>query len=238
MSIEASSSNPTAVPLSLRSGSAGAGVKSGSGTAPGLADNFQTFLTLLTTQLKSQNPLDPLNTNQFTQQLVQFAQVEQQIKSNSLLEKLSRTPKAAQSTQALALLGRTVVIDGNTATLTKGSAAWTLRAPRSASATISISNAGGKVVYSGHQVLGSGHTSFVWDGRANNGAALPDGFYNLTVDAKDSNGRAIAVSTETHGIVDSIDLAASPILLSVGGQSYTIDSVKRVVQSGSGGARS
>ena len=49
---------------------------------PGIADNFQTFLTLLTTQLQNQNPLDPLDTNQFTQQLVQFAGVEQQLKSN------------------------------------------------------------------------------------------------------------------------------------------------------------
>ena len=53
-----------------------------------LAQNFDTFLTLLTTQLKNQNPLEPLDTNQFTSQLVQFAQVEQQLKSNDQLATL------------------------------------------------------------------------------------------------------------------------------------------------------
>ncbi len=66
-----------------------------------LASNFTTFLQLLTTQLKNQNPLDPLDTNQFTQQLVQFAQVEQQLKSNDQLATLVSLQQAVQQTQAL-----------------------------------------------------------------------------------------------------------------------------------------
>ena len=78
-----------------------------------IADNFQTFLTLLTTQLKNQNPLDPLDTNQFTQQLVQFAQVEQQLKSNDQLATLVSLQKTAQATAALGFVGQTVGVDGN-----------------------------------------------------------------------------------------------------------------------------
>ncbi len=70
-----------------------------------LASNFATFLQLLTTQLKNQNPLDPLDTNQFTQQLVQFAQVEQQLKPNDQLETLVSLQKTAQSTTALGFVG-------------------------------------------------------------------------------------------------------------------------------------
>ena len=70
---------------------------SGSSTTTGIADNFQTFLTLLTTQLQNQNPLDPLDTNQFTAQLVQFAGVEQQLKSNEQLKSLVALEKSAQS---------------------------------------------------------------------------------------------------------------------------------------------
>src|SRR6202171_6287498 len=77
-----------------------------------LAGNFNTFLQLLTTQLKNQNPLDPLDTNQFTQQLVQFAQVEQQLKSNDQLSTLVSLQKTAQSTAALAYVGQTVAVDG------------------------------------------------------------------------------------------------------------------------------
>src|SRR6267143_7053183 len=90
-----------------------------------LAGNFQTFLTLLTTQLKNQNPLDPLDTNQFTQQLVQFASVEQQLKSNDQLKTLIDIEKSAQATQALIYVGNTVAVDGST-TQFDGSATWNL----------------------------------------------------------------------------------------------------------------
>src|ERR1700760_3589524 len=90
-----------------------------------LAGNFQTFLTLLTTQLQNQNPLDPLDTNQFTQQLVEFAGVEQQLKSNDQLSTLVSLQQTAQNTQALGFVGQTVSVDGSTQNLTNGSAAWT-----------------------------------------------------------------------------------------------------------------
>jgi len=79
-----------------------------------IAGNFDAFLKLLTTQLKNQNPLDPLDTNQFTQQLVQFAQVEQQMKQNDQLTTLIAIEKSAQSTTALAFVGSTVAVDGQT----------------------------------------------------------------------------------------------------------------------------
>src|SRR5512144_1543661 len=76
-----------------------------------IAGNFQTFLTLLTTQLQNQNPLDPLDTNQFTQQLVQFAGVEQQLKTNDTLSTLVSLQQTAQATQALNFVGKTAVVD-------------------------------------------------------------------------------------------------------------------------------
>src|SRR6188472_127737 len=82
-----------------------------------LAGNFDTFLQLLTTQLKNQNPLDPLDTNQFTQQLVQFASVEQQMKQNDQLTTLISIEKSAQATTALAFVGQNVAVDGQTAAL-------------------------------------------------------------------------------------------------------------------------
>src|SRR5256885_3066950 len=113
-----------------------------------IAGNFDTFLKPLTTQLKNQNPLDPLDTNQFTQQLVQFAQVEQQMKQNDQLTTLIAIEKSAQSTTALAFVGSTVAVDGQTAKLTNGKANWSLTVPKPASATITIKNATGQTVYS------------------------------------------------------------------------------------------
>src|SRR6266404_9939054 len=79
-----------------------------------IAGNFQSFLTLLTTQLQNQNPLDPLDTNQFTQQLVEFAGVQQQLDTNSQLTTLVSLQQSAQSTQALIYVGNTVAVDGST----------------------------------------------------------------------------------------------------------------------------
>src|SRR5436309_7956911 len=120
-----------------------AAVSSASGTAPAtnagvtfssttdkttLAGNFNTFLTLLTTQLKNQNPLDPLDTNQFTQQLVQFAQVEQQLKQNDQLGSLIAIQKTTQATQALNFVGAKVVVDGSNGALKNSVATWTMKA--------------------------------------------------------------------------------------------------------------
>src|SRR6266436_7860433 len=101
----------------------------------GIADNFQTFLTLLTTQLQNQNPLDPLDTNQFTQQVVQFAGIEQQMKGNDALASLVSIEKSAQSTQALVYVGQNVAVDGATAQFADGKATWNLNAPENATST-------------------------------------------------------------------------------------------------------
>src|ERR1043165_4798367 len=98
---------------------AGVTVKSQS-DATTIANNFESFLTLLTTQLKNQNPLEPLDTNQFTQQLVQFTQVAQQMKMNTQLASLISIEQMAQSTAAMAYLGSTATVDGSTAKLERG----------------------------------------------------------------------------------------------------------------------
>lgn len=204
---------------------------SSSSAASGIADNFQSFLMLLTTQLQNQNPLDPLDTNQFTQQLVQFAQVEQQLKSNDQLASLVKIEQTAQSTQALVFVGQTVAVDGGTARL-DGHATWNLNAPSTANATITITAANGQTAYSGNFNIGSGNASFVWDGKGNDGTTWPAGDYKMTVTAKDGTGKDVAVTTEIQGTVDSVDLTASPALLSIGGKSYTMDQIKRVVKAG------
>jgi flagellar basal-body rod modification protein FlgD len=194
-----------------------------------IASNFQTFLTLLTTQLQNQNPLDPLDTNQFTAQLVQFASVEQQMKQNDQLTSLINIEKSAQSTQALVYVGNTVAVDGSKAQFDT-SATWNLNAPTDMDATVTITNSVGQTVYTGNYSLKKGDFSFVWDGKGNDGTQWPPGAYTLSAAGKDSSGNSVAISTEVQGVVDSVDLTASPPLLSIGGQSYTTDQIKRVVR--------
>ena len=197
-----------------------------------IAQNFDTFLRLLTTQLKNQNPLDPLDTNQFTQQLVQFASVEQQINMNTQLSTLVSLQKATQSTQAMSFLGATATVDGTTATLASGKATWTFSTDKPATGTINIKNSTGQTVYTGTFPLNAGTQAFSWDGRSNNGALNPDGPYTLSVTAKDASGSTVAVSSEVRGTVDAVDLTQNPPVLTIGGQSFTLDKIKNVVRPG------
>lgn len=195
-----------------------------------LAKNFSQFLTLLTTQLKNQNPLDPLDTNQFTQQLVQFAQVEQQLKQNDQLATLVSLQKTAQSTAALGFVGETVVVDGATASLANGQANWSLNVPKPASVTINIRNSTGQNVFTGSYTMMAGINDFVWDGKSSNGTQWPAGNYTMSVTAKDTAGQNVAVPTEVEGLVNGADMTKSPPVLSVAGQEFTLDKVKRVVR--------
>src|SRR6201991_279795 len=134
MAVDATMRNPVVSAPGASTGSSSSTNKTSSTATSGIADNFQTFLTLLTTQLQNQNPLDPLDTNQFTQQLVQFAGVEQQLKQNEQLKSLIAIEQAAQSTQALVYVGNKVAVDGSTQQF-DGSATWNMDAPVATTAT-------------------------------------------------------------------------------------------------------
>ena|SRR5579872_4238585 len=198
-----------------------------------IASNFTEFLQLLTTQLQNQNPLDPLDTNQFTQQLVQFAQVEQQMNTNTQLQTLVSLQQTAQSTAALSYVGSTVVVDGSTSSLSNGQAAWNLNVTKPATATVTIRDANGQTAFTGTVAVNPGNQTFTWNGQGTDGTQWPDGNYTLSVTAVDANGQSTPVSTEIQAPVDSVDLTQNPPVLSIGGQNYSLDKVKRIVRSGS-----
>jgi flagellar basal-body rod modification protein FlgD len=216
-------------PVSAADAAAKAASSSGLDTST-IAGNFQTFLTLLTTQLKNQDPLSPLDTNQFTAQLVQFAQVEQQLKSNSQLSTLVSLQQTAQSTAALNFVGQKVDVAGATTALTNGTATWQMAVPKPATATITIKSSTGQQVFSGNYALNAGTQPFVWDGKDSSGLQWPDGNYTISVTAQDASGQPMAVPTEIEAVVDSADLTQTPPVLSIAGQDYTLDKIKRVVR--------
>jgi flagellar basal-body rod modification protein FlgD len=125
-----------------------------------LAGNFDTFLQLLTTQLQNQNPLDPLDTNQFTQQLVEFASVEQQVNMNTNLQTLISLQQTSQATSAMQLIGVTAAVKSNTAVLSNATgspATWSFSVPSPATGQLSITNASGQTVYAGSVTLSPGN---------------------------------------------------------------------------------
>jgi flagellar basal-body rod modification protein FlgD len=195
-----------------------------------IAGNFQSFLQLLTTQLQNQNPLSPLDTNQFTQQLVEFAGVQQQINPNDSLATLVSLQQTAQSTQALGFVGKTAVVSGSTAALTNSKASWLINVPTASNVTINITNASGQTVYSGSAAAAAGNAQpFTWNGQGSDGTQEPDGNYTLTATATDSANNSVAITTDVAGVVTSVDLTQSPPLLTIGGQTFTVNQIQGIL---------
>ena len=195
-----------------------------------IAGNFQSFLQLLTTQLQNQNPLDPLDTNQFTQQLVEFAGVQQQLNTNNSLATLVSLQQTSQSTQALGFVGKTAVVSGSTAALTNSTATWQLSVPTASTVNVTIANSTGQTVFTGSYSASAGNNQpFEWNGQGNDGTQYPDGNYTLTATAKDAGGNTVGITTAIEGTVNSVDLTQSPPLLSIGGQTYTVNQIQSIV---------
>jgi flagellar basal-body rod modification protein FlgD len=193
-----------------------------------IAGNFQQFLQLLTTQLKNQDPLSPLDTNQFTQQLVSFAQVEQQLKTNTDLDQIVSQNKISQATAALSFVGKQVTADGATTQLKKGVAVWNVTSPKPASASISILDQNGNTVWTGQQTLNTGAQVFSWNGGTSNGTIAPDGLYTLRVVAQDASAQSVNVSMQFTGTVTGVDLSGTQPLLQVGSSYLTIPQVSAI----------
>jgi flagellar basal-body rod modification protein FlgD len=196
----------------------------------GLADNFDNFLKLLTTQLQSQDPLAPLDATQFTEQLVQFTGVEQAIKTNDVLGQLVAMVRADQVARAVDYLGAEVEAKGQTVRLGAGAPAsvhYKLDQP-AAEVVISIYDAGGRLVRAQQGSGLAGTHTVPWDGRDQTGAPLPDGQYRIEVAAKGANGAAVPVSTTMTGVVDGVELLGERFMLSVAGVLLPLDAVTAI----------
>lgn len=198
---------------------AGAGASSTGRTR--LADSYETFMNLLTAQIKNQDPLSPMDSTQFTQQLVQMTGVEQQLLTNDLLEKLVTNTGSGIQT-SVSLLGREVRAVHNEAKLTAGKADWSYKLDREATdVTIEVVNSLGKVVQiekaSGDDLKAGDHT-YSWNGKDRTGAQLPNGeTYTLRITAKDSAGATVGVTNFIKGVVTGVEQSGGKTFITVNG---------------------
>ncbi len=219
----------TTTPTSTTNSASTVASAANSSASQQIAGNFDEFLQLLTTQLQNQDPLDPLDPNSFTQELVQFASVEQQIDTNTNMQSLIALQQATTDMSGLQLVGSTVTVSGNSAALASGSpATWSLTSPSAATAQITITNSSGQTVYTGTTALNAGTQNYTWNGQGSNGVTWPAGTYTLAVSATGANGQAVTVSTQTQGVVTAVNTTANPPTLTVGGNSVPISSVQSI----------
>lgn len=203
---------------SAASGASGAGGSSTNVAALSqLSSNFDTFLSLLTTQLKNQDPLSPLDSNQFTQQLVQMSGVEAQLTGNNLLQQVANNTSNGVST-AVSLIGKNVKATSNQANLANGQAQWTYNLPAAASdVKLTITNAAGQIVHvESPSDMSAGDHTISWNGKDLNGVSLPDGQYTLQVAATDASGATINTTTYVQGVVTGVEQSSGQTMINVG----------------------
>ena len=198
------------------------------GARSGIADNFDTFLQLLTTQLKNQNPLDPLDTNAFTQQLVQFSSVEQQLKTNEFLSALVQSNANSVNTNAVSYIGKTVSAAGTRSELIGGKAVWNFKLDDAAMTTVTIKNAKGDVVYTQQGELQAGSGMFEWDGKMSNGMPAPNGTYTIQMTGLNAEGKNVPITTEFTGTVTGIDFTGTEPILLIGQTRVNISNVTSI----------
>ncbi|MDC9700786.1 MAG: flagellar hook capping FlgD N-terminal domain-containing protein [Alphaproteobacteria bacterium] len=196
-----------------------------------IAENFDTFLQLLTTQLRNQNPFDPLDTSEFTNQLVQFSGVEQTIATNKHLETISNLSATNMAIATVSYIGKTIIADGSVKKLENGQTSWIYKAQAEApKSTMIIRDEKGKTILSREIDLKAGTHEMVWDGKDNSKIPLPEGNYRLELIGKNHQGGYVRVDTAVSGYIDGIDLSEAEPILKSGNKRIRLSTIKHIGQ--------
>lgn len=197
---------------------------------PQIGADFNMFLKLLTAQMQNQDPMDPMDTSQYTQQLVQYSQVEQSITQTATLKSILGSLGNQNLTQASALIGRTVEINSPVSGLTTAKPAqwnWTAdRKPTSIVAT--ITDATGKTVDTRNVEVNGATGEFSWDGKTSAGRQFDPGSYKVTFKGADALGNEIAVTPHALGLVSDVQLDNGNVLLTVNGAKVASTDLVRI----------
>ena len=197
-----------------------------------LNSSYDTFLKLLTTQLQNQDPTSPMDTNAFTQQLVEMNGVQQQLLSNQLLQQLVTNSGGGQGvSSAVNMIGKTVVANTAQVNKTGATASWQYTLGSGAvSGTATITNSAGTAVWSGNlNALTTGANTFTWPGTDSSGRALPSGVYTLAISAQDAYGGSVSATPQVSGVVTSVQQnSAGQTVLGIGQTTVPVSTVTSV----------
>lgn len=210
------------------SSTGGDGSLTGAGKA-NLATSMDSFLTLLTAQLKNQDPLSPMETDQFTQQIVQMTGVEQQLLSNDLLQNLVNAQSSASNLNAVGLIGKEVSALSADANLKAGSAKWVYELDSTAArGTIEVYDAKGKLVVSKPAKLDAGRHDFEWDGKNTDDVVQADGVYTLKIKTYTSDDKLVAARSYVTGQATALENQDGSTLIRLGGVKVALAAIQSV----------
>ena len=196
-----------------------------------LEDKYNNFLLLLTKQLQNQDPLSPMDTAQFTEQLVSFSSVEQMIQSNKRLEQLISLQSATNAFGAVNFLGNRVAIDSDRVSLKDGKASFQYEIDRKAAqAVLRVTDASGKTVLVQEANREAGTYNVDWNGKDAFGNQLPDGQYQVSVSYADEMGEIYSAKMTSFGVVDSTEITDGQVKLFIGSVGFPIDKIIKVTK--------
>lgn len=196
-----------------------------------LGQDFDQFLRLLTTQLQNQDPLSPMDSTEFTNQLVSFSAVEQSIKQNDQLGKLLAMQALNLTALGVSFIGKDVEISGDTFEKgAMGPVTFSYDMPSdAATGTISIVDEEGQVVWSQAADTAAGRHDLTWDGMDNSNQALDAGSYTVRIGALTAKNAALNVTTYVPGHVDGLESADNgDLLLVVGKNKVPMTEVRKI----------
>lgn len=197
-----------------------------------LSETYDSFLKLLTTQLQYQDPLQPMDSAQFTSQLVQYSQVEQQIAQNEKLEQMLAMENASMARASLGFIGLDVQMEVKEFDYTGGSMAFEYTMPENVAegAMVRIVNSDGKTVAVADADTEFGKHEFVWDGKNKEGETVKPGTYTIDVVAQNLDKQSLSISTTTYGKVTGIEAEQGETYLLIGKTRVPVDQVRTAKQ--------
>ncbi len=216
-----STSSTSAAAASTSASSTTSASSSSSNALSSLTGNYNDFLTLFTTQLQDQDPDSPMDSDQFTTELVQFSGVEQQVQTNTNLTQLIQLTQSTDLSQASGEIGKSVAITGNVVPLQSGSATVNFNTTSAEPIAISGTNSRGVDVKDATLTSTAGANDWTWNGQSNSGTTEPDGAYNISVMSGDTSGDTTAVPFTSVGTVTAASKTSSSVDYSFG--STTLD---------------
>lgn len=190
------------------------------------------FLRMLVAQLEAQDPLNPMESTDFTAQLAQFSSLEQLQNLNSALGDIGTAQKVQTNSQAVSFIGKTVSAVGDSVQVIDGSSQdlqFTL-ADNAAGTYITIYDQNGNYI---RQIesggLASGDQSVAWDGIDYLGGQVPDGVYTFEVSAMDKSGNSVEVTQFASGVVTGVNFEDGQAYLLIGDRKVPMGNVVQVL---------
>lgn len=205
---------------------------SSSSTTSGLSADYDMFIQLLVAQLQYQDPLDPTDATEFTNQLVQYSNLEQQIATNDKLDEVLSSLDTFGLSSGVGYMGHTVEAQGDTISVQDDGtvdADWVYYLDSDASdVALTITDEDGNVVWEGTGTTTSGRNTFTWDGTDSDGNVVEGGAYTLTVAATDASGDSVDSTTYVSGKVTGVTSSDGTTILELGDMGVTLDAVARL----------